>query len=181
MTESFPRLIFEVMSEERKTEPGRPRSRGGVIVSVCLVAAAVVVAALVVAKNARRVSTGPVPVALQAVPTDTGLTAFRVGLWRKTKALERRSEGKMKLLDGELSPAADSLLKLSRAGIAGLLAGLARLDSVPESGRKAAQDSLKAEYERVKADVNAFTRLRMAGSVPNEDSLDEEVRKLIGE
>jgi hypothetical protein len=168
------------MGDPEKQSATRSRMGAGAVITVCVVAAAVAAAVFVVVKNARKVSTGPVPVALQPAAADTGFAAFRAGLWHKVKALDKRCTGKEQLLQGKLTPVEDSLLKLSRAGIKSLFAGLARLDSVPEPGRKPAQDSLKAEYETVKANVNAFARLGKRGSDINEDSLDAEVRKLIG-
>lgn len=168
------------MSDTEK-QPARTRRTGaGTAATGLLVAAAVVVAVLVVIRNARKVSPGPVPNALQSPTTDTTFAGFRAGLWRKTKALEKRYIGREQLLQGKLTPPEDSLLQLSRAGTRRIFAGLARLDSVPVAGRKAAQESLKAEYEVVKSHVNAFARLGREGSMISEDSLDAEVRKLIG-
>jgi hypothetical protein len=168
------------MSNAEKQSVARHRTGTRYIVTLCVVAAAVAGAVFVVLKNARKVSTGPVPEALQPVRADTGFAAFRAGLWRKVKVLDRRCKGKEQLLQGKLTPVEDSLLSLSRAGIKSLFVGLARLDSVPGPGRKVAQDSLRAEYELVKSNVNAFARSGKVGPDISDDSLDAEVRRLVG-
>ena len=55
------------------------------------------------------------------------------------------------------------------------------LDTVRRENRKVASDSVKAEYERAKLKVRTFTRSGLQSDMIDEDSLDEEIKKLISE
>jgi len=170
------------MDERQTPEVERPKRNPAALVVVGVLAAVALAAALyVVVKSLRRVETGPVPVALQTAPPDTGLVMFRASLRRKVRTLDIRCKTKRKQFKDGLTPRQDSLSGECDSAIALVFAHIAAFDSVKREDRKAAVDSLKAEYERAKAEVNVFSRSGLnAGEVSN-DSLDLELKKLISE
>jgi hypothetical protein len=170
------------VDERQPPEVDRPRRSPAAIVVVSVLAVLALAAALyVIVKSLRRVTPESVPVALQNPPPDTGFVFFRASLRRKVRTLEMRCRTKRKQLEGGLSPRQDSLSRECDSAVAMVLAHIAAFDSVTRSDRKAASDSLKAEYERAKARVNAFTRSGLGGDGVSNDSLDRELKKLISE
>jgi len=169
------------MDEQQTPGAEKPRrSRAALFVVTVLLVLALAAAVYVVTRSLRRVEPEPVPVALQTAPPDTGFVLFRAGLRRKVGTLETRCRTKRKQLASELSSLQDSLSRECDSAVALVRAHVAAFDSVKRSDRKAAADSLKAEYERAKARVNAFTRSGQRGEV-SEDSLDRELKRLISE
>ena len=170
------------MDERPTPDAEKPRrSRGPAVVISVLAAAALFAALYVVVRSLRRVNPEPLPVALKTAPPDTGFVLFRANLRRKARTLEIRCRTTRKQRKDEMSPQQDSLGRECDSTIALFRSHIAAFDSVKREDRKAAADSLKAEYARAKAEVNAFTRFdRGAGSV-SEDSLDLELKKLISE
>jgi hypothetical protein len=179
LTDSIPRLIFDVMSEVQNTENGRRFIKTGFVVAISFVAAAAAVALFVVVRNVRKVAVGPVPEALRPLAADTGAAAFHSAMSRKLRNLDRRCSLKVQQLAGRMTPGQDSLLGLARSGLKDVWARLGRYDSIPAAVRRPVAESIRIEYEIVKRDVNAFTRSDMGVMIPSDDSLDREVQKLI--
>jgi hypothetical protein len=169
------------MDERQMPEVERPRRSPALVLVGVLAAVALAAALYVVVKSLRRVRTDPLPVALQTAPPDTGLVMFRANMRRKVRTLEIRCRTKRKQLKDGLTPRQDSLSRECDSAIALVLTHVAVLDSVRREGRKAAAESLRAEYARVRAKVNAFTRSRPGAGEVSDDSLDEELKKLISE
>jgi hypothetical protein len=157
------------------------RSRVPTVVISVLAAVALFAALYVVVKSLRRVNPEPVPVALRNAPPDTGLVVCRASLRRKARTLEIRCRTTRKQLKDGMSPQQDSLGRECDSAIARFLDHIAAFDSVKREDRKAAADSLKAEYARAKAEVNAFTRFGRGTNEVSEDSLNQELKKLISE
>ena len=158
---------------------GRPRARAAVI-SV-LAAAALAVALVVVARSVRRVEPAPLPSALRTAPPDTALVSFRAGIRRKVKTLAARCASKRKQLGEGMTLEQASMSRKCDSAIASVLVRVAALDTVKREGRKAAADGVRAEYERAKLEVRAFTRSGLRRELVDGDSLDEELKKLISE
>jgi hypothetical protein len=174
------------MDERQTPEVERPK-RSPVLTVVTLVigVVAVVGALYVVAKNLKRVSLIPASAdttgILKPMPPDTGLVGLRATFRGKAHTLAVRCRMTRRRLQDKLTPPQDSLSRECDSAIAALLAHVAALDSVKREDRKAAVDSLKAEYERAKAEVNVFSRSGLNTGEVSDDSLDAELKKLISE
>jgi hypothetical protein len=170
------------MDERQTPEVERPRRNPAALVVVGMLAAVALVAALyVVVKSLRRVKPEPVPVALRTAPPDTALVSFRANMRRKVRMLELRCKTKRKQLKDGLTPQQDSLSGECDSAIALILTHVAAFDSVKREDRKAAVDSLKADYARARARVNVFMRSGRSVGEVSDDSLDEELKKLMSE
>ncbi len=161
---------------------GRQRTgRAAATAGIVLAAAAVAVALFVVAISLRKVNPEPLPPALQTAPPDTALVVFRASMRRKVANLSARCESKRKRLGGRMTAAQDSLGRGCDSVIASVLARVAVLDTIARENRKAVSDSVKAEYGRAKLQVRTFTRSGLRSDMIDEDSLDQEIKKLISE
>jgi hypothetical protein len=170
------------MDERRTPEAEQAKRHSAVLVVAGVLAAVAMVAALyVVARSLRLVKPEPIPAALRTAPPDTGLVNFRASMRRKARTLQVRCRTTRKQFRDGLTPHQDSLSRDCDSAIALFLTHVAALDSVKREGRKAAADSLKAEYVRVKARVNVFTRSGRRSGEISDDSLDQELKKLISE
>lgn len=170
------------MDERQPPEVERPKRSPATLVAVSVLAVLALAAALyIILKSLRRVTPEPIPVALQTAPPDTALVLFRASMGRKVRMLEIRCRVKRKQLAGGLNPEQDSLSRECDSAIVSIRTHITALDSVRRENRKAAADSVKAEYARVKEKVNAFTRSGMGGEEVSDDSLDRELKKLISE
>jgi hypothetical protein len=170
------------VDEQQTPEAGRPRTgRAAAAVGIVLAAAAVAAALFVVATSIRKVKPEPLPPALQTAPPDTALVVFRASMRRKVMNLSARCESKRKRFDGRMTPGQDSLGRECDSAIASVLVRIAAFDTVKRENRNAASDSVKAEYERAKLKVRTFTRSGLRGDTIDEDSLDEEIKRLISE
>jgi len=173
------------MDERQMPEAERPRRSPVLTAAVLVVAVAALAGALyVVARNLKKVSVVPASVDTLAIPRplppDTAFVVFRAGMRRKVRTLEIRCRLARKQLKDGLTPQQDSLSRECDSALALILAHVAAFDSVKREGRKAAAADLKAEYARARAKVNVFARSgRHVGEV-SDDSLDMELKKLIG-
>ena len=169
--------------DERQT-PEAERSRTARVltsVGVVLAAVALAVALFVVAGSFRRVAPEPLPPALKTAPPDTALIAFRGSIRRKVGYLSARCESKRKQLGSRMTPTQDSLSRECNSAIASVVGRIGALDTVSRANRKAAADSVRAEYYRAKLKVRVFTRSGRRSDSIDEDSLDTEIKKLISE
>jgi len=170
------------VDEQQTPQAGRARpGRAAAVVGIVLAAAALAVALFVVARSIRKVKPEPLPPALRTAPPDTALVVFRAGMRRKVLNLSDRCESRRKRFGGRMTPGQDSLSRECDSTIASVLARIAALDTVERENRKAASDSVKAEYGRAKLKVRAFTRSGLRSDMIDEDSLDQEIKKLISE
>jgi hypothetical protein len=170
------------MLEPQATEPGRSgTNRVAVVLGVTLAALALAAALFVVARSLRRVRPEPLPPSLKTAPPDTGLVFFRANVRRKTLNLSARCEYKRKQLAGKMTPAQDSLSRECDSAIAVVLSRIAAFDTVSRSNRKAGADSVRAAYDRAKIAVRVFTRSGLQSDLVSEDSLNQEIKKLISE
>ncbi len=170
------------MPESQTPEPGRPGSnRGAAVLGVVLAALALAAALFVVARNLRKVKPEPLPPSLVKAPPDTGLVAFRASTRRKTRNLSARCESKRKQLAGRMTPAQDSQSRACDSAIVEVLSRVAALDTVSRANRRAGADSLRAAYDRAKLVVRVFTRSATQSDLIDDDSLDLEIRKFLGE
>jgi hypothetical protein len=170
------------MDAQQKPEVEEPKRNPAALAVVGVLAVVALAAALyVTVRSLRRVQTSPVPIALRTAPPDTGLVVFRASMRRKVRTLETRCKLKRKRLKNGLNPQQDSLSRECDSAIALILIHVTALDSVKREDRKMAAGSLRAEYARVKGKVNAFTRSGLGRGEVSDDSLDAELKKLIGE
>ncbi len=169
------------MDEQQTPEAGRQRTDRAAVVGIVLAAAALAVALIIVATSLRKVKPEPLPPALITAPPDTALVVFRASMRRKVINLSARCESKRKRFGDRITPVQDSLGRECDSAIASVLARIAVLDTVRRENRKVASDSVKAEYERAKLKVRTFTRSGLQSDMIDEDSLDEEIKKLISE
>jgi len=170
------------VDEQQTPQAGRPRAgRAAAVVGVVLAAAALAVALFVVARSLRKVKPEPLPPALRTAPPDTALVIFRANTRRKVRNLSARCESKRKQFGNRMTPAQDSMGRECDSAIASVLGRIAALDTVKRENRKAASDSVRAEYERAKLKVRVFTRSGRRSDMIDGDSLDEEIKKLISE
>jgi hypothetical protein len=167
--------------ERQTTEAGPPRTNWTAVLGIVLASAALVVAVFVVATSLGKVKPEPLPPALTPAPPDTALVVFRASMRRKIVNLSDRCESKRKRFGDRITPGQDSLGRECDSAIASVLVRLAELDTAKRENRKSASDSVKAGYERAKLMVRAFTRSGLPNDVIDEDSLDEEIKKLISE
>jgi len=163
-------------------EPGRSRASSALVaVGTVLAAAALAIALFVVVRSFRNVKPEPLPPSLKTAPPDTNLVALRAGIRRKVRNLAARCESRRRQLGNGMTPLEDSLGRECDSAIASVRDRIAALDTVRRENRKAAADSVRAEYERAKLKVRTFTRTGLRSDTIPEDSLDKEVRKLISE
>lgn len=169
------------MDEQQSPGAGRPRTSRAAVLGMLLVAAALAVALFVVATSLGKVKPEPLPPSLIMAPPDTGLVVFRASMRRKVMNLSARCESKRKRLGDRITPGQDSLGRGCDSAIASALARIAVLDTIARENRKAVSDSVKAEYERAKLQVRIFTRSGLQSDMIDEDSLNQEIKKLISE
>ncbi len=150
-------------------------------VGIVLVTAALVVAGFLVVGSFRSVKPEPLPPSLKTAPPDTGLVVFRANIRLKVRNLAVRCEAKRKQFGNRMTPRMDSLSRECDSAIASVLGRIAALDTVSKANRKAAADSVRAEYDRAKLKVRVFTRSGRRSDLIDEDSLDAEIKKLISE
>jgi hypothetical protein len=146
-----------------------------------LAVAALVVAGLVVVRSLRSVRPEPLPPSLKTASPDSVFLAFRAGMRRKAMALSARCQSERRRLGNGMTRLEDSLSRECDSSIVSVRRRIAVLDTVAKENRKAATDSVKAEYERAKLKVRVFTRTGPGSDTINEDSLDREIKKLISE
>lgn len=177
-------MSTSISSRDRKPSP-EPQTPGPnrlvYVVGLILVALALTAALYVVLKSLHRVETGPVPPALRAVPPDTGYVIFRASVRRKARVLSTRCRATRKRLQGKLTPEQDSLATECDSAIARVLARVAAFDSVERGARRQEADSIRRWYERAKLEVRAFTRSGSTKAELDDDSLDRELKKLLGD
>ncbi len=169
------------MVERQTPEAGRKRTSVAAIFGMVLAAAALAVALFVVATSLGKVKPEPLPPSLISTPPDTGLVVFRANMRRKVANLSARCDSKRKRFGDQITPEQDAMGQECDSAIASVLVRIAELDTVKRENRKSASDSVKAEYERAKLKVRTFTRSGLQSDMINEDSLDEEIKKLISE
>jgi hypothetical protein len=100
---------------------------------------------------------------------------------RKALNLAARCASERRQLGKGMIPSQDSLGRECDSAITSVLGRIAALDTVSRANRKAAADSVRAEYERAKLMVRTFTRTGLPSDTIPEDSLDKEIKKLISE
>ena len=142
---------------------------------------ALAIAGFVVVRNFSKVVPETLPPALRPVPPDTALAAFRASIRRKVMNLSDRVASRRKQFGDRMTPVQDSLGRECDSAIALVRSRIAELDTASREQRKAMADSAKAEYERAKLKVRAFTRSASQSDLIDEDSLDREIKKLISE
>jgi hypothetical protein len=170
------------VDEQQTPEARQPRhGRALVIVISALAAATLLVAFLVVARSLRKVVPEPLPSGLKTAPPDTAFAVFRASTRHKVNALSIRCREKRQQLGDSMTSSQDSMSRECDSAIASLLYHIAAFDTVSRGGRKAAAESLTAEYGRAKLKVRVFTRSGLGGNEVSEDSLDQELRTLISE
>jgi|WetSurMetagenome_2_1015567.scaffolds.fasta_scaffold141647_1 hypothetical protein len=170
------------MNERQTPEARRPRTdRTLTSVGVVIAAAALAVALFVVVRSSRNVRPEPLPASLKTAPPDTGLVAFRASIRRKVMNLSARCKSKRKDLGSRMTPTQDSLSRECDSATASVLARVAALDTVARASRKATEESVRAEYNRAKLKVRDFTHSGRRSDMIDEDSLDQEIKKLINE
>jgi len=168
------------VDEQPTPETGQPRrGRAPVTVITALAAVILAVALFVVIRSLRSVEPVALPPALKTAPPDTSLVSFRASIRRRVRTLSTRCASKRKQLGEGMAPEQDSMSRECDSAIAAVLARVAALDTVKRENRKAAADSVKAEYERAKLKVRVFTRSGLRQDQIDEDSLDRELRKFI--
>ena len=150
-------------------------------VGIVLVAAALIVAGFLVVRSFRSVKPEPLPPSLKTAPPDTGLVVFRANIRLKVRNLAVRCEAKRTQLGNRMTPRMDSLSRGCDSAIVSVLGRIAALDTVSKANRKAAADSVRADYNRAKLKVRVFTRSGRRSDLIDEDSLDAEIKKLISE
>jgi hypothetical protein len=148
---------------------------------MALAALALAIAGFVVVRSFRQVVPETLPPSLRPVPPDTALVAFRASIRRKVMNLSDRVESRRKQFGNRMTPAQDSLSRECDSAIALVRSRIAALGTVSREQRKTMADSVKAEYERAKLKVRAFTRSASQSDLIDEDSLDREIKKLISE
>jgi hypothetical protein len=146
-----------------------------------LAVAALAIAGFVVVRSLRNVRSEPLPPSLKTAPPDSVFFAFRAGMRRKAMGLSARCQSERRRLGNRMTRLEDSLSRECDSSIASVRQRIAVLDTVAKGNRKAATDSVKAEYERAKLKVRAFTHTVLSSDTINEDSLDREIKKLISE
>jgi hypothetical protein len=170
------------VNERQTPEATRPRpGRSLTSVGVVLAAAALAVALFIVVMSFHNVKPEPLPPSLRTAPSDTALLAFRASMRRKVMNLSVRCESKRRQFGSRMTPTQDSLSRECDSATASVLARIAAFDTVGRAGRKATEDSVRAEYNRAKLKVRDFTRSGRSSDMIDDDSLDEEIKKLISE
>jgi len=169
------------VDEQQIPESGRTRTNRTAVFGMVLAAAALAVALLLVAVSLRKVKPEPLPPSLITAPPDTGLVVFRASMRRKVANLSARCESKRKRFGDRITAEQDSLGRECDSAIASVLARIAELDTVQRENRKPVADSVRAEYERAKLKVRTFTRSGLKSDMIDDDSLDEEIKRLISE
>lgn len=147
----------------------------GVLIAVLV---AVVPGLFIVVRNARKVTTGPVPFSLTKVSPDTALkySVRQIGskVWRLERRLahHREAVGQLNADQAALGSAADAALAKTSALVA-------VADSCAEPGRKRAlRDSAKVLYLEAKESVKVFTA-SLGRPELDADSLDEELKGIL--
>lgn len=142
--------------------------------------AAVVVALVVVVRNAGRVKPPEPPVVIGQVEADTTLARFPRTMRARLNRLEGRF-AKYRDTVPELTPAQDSLADECVAGFAAVREELAALDTLRGARVRAeAARAIRERYNRLREKVNAFTRTAIeAVPEPDLDSLDVELKRLL--
>jgi len=174
------------MDQKQTPATVKPRRSPVLTLAVVVVVLAALAGALyVVARNLRKValiaSSVDTTAVVRPIPPDTGLARFRTSIQTKARTLAARCRMARKRFGAKLTAVQDSLGRECDSAIAALLAHVAALDSVKREDRKSAADSIRSDYSRAKAKVNAFTRSGGGGALVSDDSLDEELKKLISE
>ena len=170
------------MHEQQAPEAGESRAgRAAGMAGIALAAVALLIALLVVVRSVRRVEPEPLPLSLKTAPPDTGLVVFRANMRRRVRNLSARCEARRRQFGRLMTPAQDSMNRECDSGIEFVLGRIAGLDTVSRENRKAAADSVEAAYERAKLKVRVFTRSGRQSDFVDEDSLEQEIKKLISE
>jgi hypothetical protein len=168
--------------DEQTPEAGRPQTgRALTSVGVVLAAAALAVAGFVVVRSLRNVRPEPLPPSLRTAPPDSVFFAFRSGMRRKATGLAARCQSERRRLGNGMTPSRGSLGRECDSAITAVRLRIAVLDTIAKANRKTATDSVKAEYERAKLKVRAFTHTVPGSDTIAEDSLNREIKKLISE
>lgn len=141
---------------------------------------AVVPGVFIVARNVRKVTTGPVPFSLTPVSPDSVLkySIRRMGgkVWRLERRLarHRRVAGGLSASQAALGFAADTALMRTKALVA-------IADSCVEpTPKRVLRDSAKAAYDEAKGAVRAFTS-SLGRPELDADSLDDELKGILSE
>ncbi len=153
------------------TRPGRWLSvLSGVVGLVGLVAAVVVVV-----RSARNVKPGPAPVTLAPPPADTSALRLKHNLKTRLSTQQRRLAKYRTLVSAEQ----ESLAAECDRELASLAQRATRLDSLPGyHARRALYDSLMLDYEHLRGRIRVLAR---SVAVPEDDSLETELRRLLSE
>jgi hypothetical protein len=170
------------VDEQKIPEAGRPQTgRALTSVGVVLAAAALAVAGFVVVRSFRDVKPEPLPPSLRTAPPDSVFFAFRTSMRRKAMGLSARCQSERRRLGDGMTPSQESLGRECDSAISMVRLRITVVDTVAKGNRKAATDSVKAEYERAKLKVRAFTHTVLSSDTIAEDSLNREIKKLISE
>jgi hypothetical protein len=160
--------------------------RGRLPTAVTAVVAVVVVtllgvAGFVIVTNARQVTTGPVPDAIVPRQRDTSYAGLHRLLAYKLGVLRRRYVPRRDSLSTR-TPLQETLIRSCDSSIAATQVLLAAMDTVRTGrGRKAAGAEVRHSYEAAREVVARFMATVRFSESLDEDSLDQEMKKLIGD
>jgi hypothetical protein len=170
------------VDEHQPPKAGGPRAgRAAGVVGIALGVVALGIALFVVVRSLRKVEPEPLPPALKTTPPDTGLVVFRANMRRRVRNLAARCESRRREFGEVMTPAQDSMSRECDSGLALVRGRIAALDTVSRENRKTAVDSVRAAYERAKLEVRAFTRSGRPSDLIDEDSLNQEIKRLVSE
>jgi len=167
--------------DEQQSAPHR-RSKLLTIVVVAVVAAGVAAAAFVIVRNATRVT--PLKSEIGTVePPDPYLSIFVKVTMRRTAKLDY-TLGRYRKRVQTPTPVQDSLLQAADSGLAGVRQLVAEIDTLRKR-RKPEQDKVKKTvnlaYRSVYRTVKRFIKTLTQQEAPLPESLDVELRELLGE
>ena len=155
------------------------RVLGAAVVVVAIVG--IGLAALVVVRSTSRIRLEKPPVMLGKPPAEQELAMFKSDIKRRIARLTHRYD-KFRSGSRKLTPEQDSLARVCDSGFVRVRADAAVLDTIMVSRRAEELKHVVAqEYKGLLASVTQFTRTFTKVSVPELDSLNLELRKLISE
>lgn len=170
----------DVETEVESTRKGAA-SRVLAVVLIAVGAAGIVLAALVVGRNARRITLPEPKVKTVNVSADASFRAFRRDLRRRSAKVRRRFD-KHYAGTSSLTPAQDSLAQECLARFSRLEQACAALDTFSTArGTDAQKRAAMEEYRALLNSVRAFVRTTTFVALPDLDSLDRELQKLTSE
>jgi hypothetical protein len=167
------------MPEENEQEH-KPANRAGVIITIVVLAVALVPAVYLILRNVGKINTGPVPVAIRPVAPDTGLHRFRSSYRIRLRRLDERFKRHI-LKGGMLTAQQESLAVACSTSLAFSHAFLASMDTIKgDRQMKVVAEGVKESYNAAKAAAWAFTRSLNKPELEM-DSLDEQFREVLSE